>query len=214
MTSTHQTLLNMCSVVSLDGIHRGEQFGHPATTSTLARLDICAIAYVVAQNLSPINWPEVFYTDECASMDLIEASEPAMAAIRAISTVLDTEVNETDGQPDYIEHVSTWAMTPPVGCTQPPTAEEVIGRILRAATEARKTRTWPTDAHGLCTTCGGHGSLTTGREEIPYEELSTRRKQGHELGHRFYRNQSKACPHCDGQDRATDYAVSAYEASL
>lgn len=141
MPSTHQILLDMCSVVSLDGIHRGEQFGTRGTGSTLPRLDICAIAYVAANKLSPLHWPEAFYTDEVASFDLIEACEPAMDAIRAISAVLDTEVNDTNGQPDYIEHVSTWAITPAIGCTQPPTAAEVVGRILRAANQARKTAT-------------------------------------------------------------------------
>lgn len=89
-----------------------------------------------------------------------------------------------------------------------------IDADIAHAVQTPETRPGFTDAYGLCRTCGGHGSLTTDGEEIPYEELSPRRKQGHALGHRFYRNTSKPCPDCDGQDRVTDAAVSAYEASL
>jgi hypothetical protein len=137
MRDTRGVLTELAATISLNGLHRGEQFGTPDTGAIPARLDISAMAYVVAENIPQHRWPEVFYTDEVASFDLIESSEPAMAALRAISAVLDTDVNETNGQPDYIEHVSTWAMTPPIGCTQPPSTDEVIGRILRAARHAR-----------------------------------------------------------------------------
>jgi len=139
--TTHAILTHTASVIALHGLHRGEQFAqrHP-----VLRLDICATVYASAEWIYPwINpesapeTPAVFFTDEAASVDLIEASEDAMAAIRAISAELDTDVCETNGRPDYIEHVSTWAMTPPIGCTQPPSTDEVIGRILRAAHHAR-----------------------------------------------------------------------------
>lgn len=209
MPSTRRILRKMATVINTDGLHTGEQFAQRGVTD---RFDICALAYLVAEDRPA---PDVFFTDEAACLDLIEASQPAMAAIKALSEALDTEACVTDGLPDYIEHVSNWAATPGIGCTEPPTTSEVIGRILRAAnTQPAGTRHGCTDAYRLCTTCHGHGSLMVDGQEIPYEELSARRKQGYDLGHRFYRNTSEPCPDCDGQDRVTDAAVSAYEASL
>jgi hypothetical protein len=65
-----------------------------------------------------------------------------MAAIKAISDILDSAVCETptsDGTyvPDYIEHVSNWTCHARHRRDQPPTTSEVIGRILRAANHAR-----------------------------------------------------------------------------
>jgi hypothetical protein len=136
MRDTHDVLHQMALVIDLNGLHRGDQF---AERGPIPRLDICAIAYIVAERLTPDRYPAEFFTDEVASIRLIEASAGAMAAIRAISEVLDSSVNETQIEPgtwapDYIEHVSTWAMTiPPVGPKHPPTTAEVIGRIHRAA---------------------------------------------------------------------------------
>ena len=63
----------------------------------------------------------------------------------------------------------------------------------------------------FCQTCGGHGTLTSDGGEIPFEELSPRRKQGYSLGHRFVRFVSKPCPDCDGQDRVTPHLESIAE---
>ena len=106
MPSTDRILRRMATVINTQGLHRGEQF---AQRAPMDRLDISAVAYTVAEDRPA---PAVFFTDEVASFDLIESSEPAMAALRAISAALDSDVNETNGRPDYIEHVSTWAMTP------------------------------------------------------------------------------------------------------
>lgn len=130
--NTTRVLRKMATVINTQGIHRGEQF---ATRGPLDQLDICAIAYTVAEDCPA---PAEFFTDECASLDLIEASELAMAAIRAISDALDTEPCETNGVPDYIEHVSNWAATAPIGEHFPPRTSEVIGRILRAAEKTRQ----------------------------------------------------------------------------
>lgn len=133
---TQYVLQKMTTVISTRGrLHTGEHFAAHGPQDVF---DICAVAYLVAEDRPA---PQVFFTDEGAAMDLIESSERAMAAIKAISAVLDTDVNETlqpDGTytPDYIEHVSTWAMTPPLGATEPPALSEVIGRILRAANHA------------------------------------------------------------------------------
>lgn len=226
---TAHILREMAHSIDLNGLHRGDQFAQ--RNGWLTRLDISALAYVIAERLTSDCYPAEFFTDEVASIRLIEASAGAMNAIKAISAVLDTEPCETEiapgyRVPDYIEHVSNWAATPQVGETQPPSNSEVINRILRAANNpgTPTTKHTPqvttsgrpgfTDAYGLCLTCRGHGSLTTKGEEIPREELSPRRQQGYDLGHRFYRNTSKPCPDCDGEDRVTDAAVSAYEASL
>ena len=210
---TARVLRKMATVINTQGLHTGEQF---AAHGPMDRLDICAIAYVVAEDTPA---PAVFFTDEGASRDLIESSENAMDAIRAISAAIaNYEVPDPDGLPDVIDHVSQWTFTPPIGERTPPTISEVIGCLFRAANtlamQTTETRPGHTDAWGLCTTCRGHGSLMVAGQEIPYEELSPRRKQGHDLGHRFHRNTSKPCPDCDGQDRVTDAAVSAYEASL
>ncbi|MBZ6211710.1 hypothetical protein KVH31_35015 [Streptomyces olivaceus] len=209
MNSTAADLQAAAYLIHHSGLHTGTHFAN--ATDAYGALDVCAAVYAVAEG----NIPNAFYDDECASLDLIEASDRAMDAIRAVSAALDTAPCETNGVPDYIEHVSNWAATPPIGATQPPTTSEVIGRILRAAdNQPTSPRLGFTDAWGVCLTCGGHGTLTTDGEEIPYGELSPRRKQGYDLGHRFHRNTSKTCPDCDGQDRVTDAAVSAHEATL
>jgi hypothetical protein len=132
MRNTAQDLQAMASFIARYGLHTGEQLAAPGPA---APMDICAVAYIVAERCAP---PAEFYTDQVASMRLIEASAGAMAAIRAISEVLDSGVNESQVEPgtwvpDYIEHVAQWAMRPGIGCTEPPTVDEVIGRILRAA---------------------------------------------------------------------------------
>ena len=133
MNSTAQTLHAIAYYIDQYGLHTGEQF---ADSDQMFRFDICALAYIVGETSA---WPPVFFTDEVASIELIESSEPAMAAIKVISAALDSEPCETNGVPDYIEHVSNWAATPPVGETTPPTVSEVIGRILRAADHANAT---------------------------------------------------------------------------
>jgi hypothetical protein len=130
MATTAMNLHVMAAYVNLYGVHTGDQFA-----AADDQLDICAIAYVVAEDC-PV--PPEFHDDECASLTLIESSAGAMAAIRAISAALDTEPCETEIEPgtrvpDYIEHVSNWAATPAPFSSVPPTTSEVIGRILRAA---------------------------------------------------------------------------------
>lgn len=138
MPGTAATLNQLAVAVAYYGLHRGDQFGQPARAGRRPTLDISALAYVVAEQLPPSRWPNEFFTDECASLRLIEASAGAMNAIKAISAVLDTEPCETEiapgyRVPDYIEHVSNWAATPAIGETEPPTLTEVIDRITRAA---------------------------------------------------------------------------------
>jgi hypothetical protein len=138
MNATGFVLQKMATVISTQGLHTGDQF---AQHGPMDKLDICAVAYTVAENRPA---PAEFFTDEVAALRLIEASPRAMAAIKAISDVLDSAPCETptaDGlyEPDHIEHVSNWAATPPVGATKPPTVSEVIGRILRAANHAHTT---------------------------------------------------------------------------
>ncbi|MEV5451650.1 hypothetical protein [Streptomyces sp. NPDC052535] len=116
------------------GLHTGTQFA-----SHDGPLDVCAAAYAITEG----TLPDAFYNDECASLDLIEASDQAMAVIRAISAALETEPCETNGVPDYIEHVSNWAATPPIGEHFPPSTSEVIGRILRAADTLAEQTTNP-----------------------------------------------------------------------
>lgn len=130
MQTTTQVLQQM-AVYATDSLHTGEQF---AAMGPSLRFDVCALAFVIAEG----RVPDEFFTDEITSLAIIEASAPAMAAIRAISDVLDSSVNETEVEPgtyvpDYIEHVSQWAATPGIGQTEPPTPAEIRARILRAA---------------------------------------------------------------------------------
>lgn len=130
MSNTTETVLDRTArLIHLHGLHRGEQF------ASFGRLDVCAAIYLATHG-RPV--PAEFYTDEDASIRLIECSAPAMQAIRALSDALDTEPCFTEivpghEVPDYIEHVSNWASTAPIGHTDPPTTSEVIGRILRTA---------------------------------------------------------------------------------
>ncbi|WP_330328259.1 hypothetical protein [Streptomyces pseudovenezuelae] len=134
MFDTGNDLQAIAYLLHHGGLHTGDQF---ADAFTMA-LDVCAAAYAVAE----ADIPDEFFTDEIASITLIESSPRTMAAIKAISDVLDSTVCETrqpDGTyvPDYIEHVSNWAAAAsPVDPKRPPTISEVIGRILRAANHA------------------------------------------------------------------------------
>ncbi len=141
MNTTAYDLHVMAAYVNLHGLHTGDQFAQ--RSGWLTRLDISALAYVVAEDLTPDRYPAEFFTDEVASIRLIECSAKAMAAIRAISDALDSEPCETEiapghSVPDYIEHVSNWAAVPGLFSTTPPSTSEVIGRILRAAEKTRQ----------------------------------------------------------------------------
>ncbi|MFE6474554.1 DUF6197 family protein [Streptomyces rochei] len=145
MRTTTRALQLAAHLLSHRGLHTGEQFA-----VRTGSLDICAAVYMAAEKYAlpdRLDVPAAFFTDECASLDLIEASEPTMAAIRAISAALDTEPCETNGVPDYIEHVSNWAATPPIGEHFPPRTSEVIGCILRAADSIARDHTLPPHHH-------------------------------------------------------------------
>ena len=140
MPSTARILRKMATFINTSGLHTGDQF---AAHGVMDRLDICAVAYIVAEDRTA---PAEFFTDEKASLRLIEASAPAMQAIRAISAALDTEPCVTEiapgyDVPDYIEHVSNWAATPPVFSDRPPTELEVVGRLLNTAHALHDTTT-------------------------------------------------------------------------
>ncbi|MFD9249558.1 hypothetical protein [Streptomyces bottropensis] len=134
-------LRDMAMTIALNGLARGDHFAERTANGLHPKLDICALAYKLAENIPTRALPDVLFTDEVASLALIEASEPATDAIRAISAAITNyETPDTQGQPDYIEHVSNWTATRPIGCTEPPCDDEVIGCILRAADQYRTTR--------------------------------------------------------------------------
>lgn len=139
MPSTTHNLHLLADELRQFGLHTGEQFA--AHTPAGNRYDLCALAYLVTSDIDGI--PAAFFEDEAASLALIEACVPAMAVIRAISDALPTEPCETDGVPDYIDHVSNWASTPAPLHTEPPTVREVIACVLTAATAAQ------TDIEGI-----------------------------------------------------------------
>ena len=132
MHVTATDLQATASLLSRTGLHAGAQFAHPDGS-----LDICAAAYVAVRG----HIPDVFYDDELTSIRLIEANPRAMAAIKAISAVLGSQPCETKNaaglyEPDYIEHVSNWAATPPIRQKQPPTLSDVLDLIQYAAKHA------------------------------------------------------------------------------
>ncbi|MGP3737988.1 DUF6197 family protein (plasmid) [Streptomyces sp. GDS52] len=139
MNATDLILRETARIIDFRGLHTGSQFAtNTGRRSSLeAPLDICAAVYAAATG----QVPDVFYTDEIASLTLIESSEPAMAAIRAISAALGSDVCETNGVPDYIEHVSNWTATRAPFDIAPPTTGEVIDRIHRAADLAARPQT-------------------------------------------------------------------------
>ena len=131
MQTTAETLVEAAHIITFCGLHTGEQFADTASDA----LDNCAAVYLAAEGTCPVE----FSTDEDASIRIIEASAPAMAAIKAISEALDSEPCEDEITPglyvaNHLEHVSNWAATAsPVPPKRRPTLDEVIGRILRAA---------------------------------------------------------------------------------
>ncbi|MFC9891499.1 DUF6197 family protein [Streptomyces pilosus] len=136
MNGTDLILRETARIIDFRGLHTGAQFATNIgrRSSLEAPLDVCAAVYAATTG----HVPDVFYTDEVASLTLIESNEQAMAAIRAISAALDSEPCETEIEPgtrvpDYIEHVSNWAATRAPFASAPPSTSEVIGRILRAA---------------------------------------------------------------------------------
>lgn len=129
--ATAAILRAAAGILTVNGLHTGKQM------ATKNAIDISAAIYWAAHRTEQP--PVVFFTDEDLSLRLIESSETAMAAIKALSDALDTSVSVTNGQPDYIEHVSNWACTPGLFQTAPPTVSEVIGRILRAADQTTHT---------------------------------------------------------------------------
>lgn len=138
MQTPADTLIETAHIITTHGLHRGPQFA----ASNSDAIDVCAAIYMAAEGTCPTEFAE----DEDASLAIISASAPAMAAIRALSDALDTDVCETEiapgyWVPDYIEHVTHWAATPPIGCTEPPTVDEVIDRILRTARHTTQTAT-------------------------------------------------------------------------
>ena len=139
MRSTSHTLRLTAHLIVHRGLHTGEQFTDPRTGS----LDVCAAAYLATERYDlpeRLNIPDVFLTDEGHARDLIEANPQAMNVIRAISAAIHNyEVPDSNGRPDYIEHVSNWAATTPIGETRPPSTSEVIGCILRAANQTALT---------------------------------------------------------------------------
>lgn len=133
MPDTAQHLQDMAAYIRDYGLHHGEQCAIHGPHVTFS---IDALAYVITEE----KVPDAFFTDPATSMQLIEASEPAMAALNAISAAITNyKVPDTRGRPDVIEHVYQWTDTPPIGETTPPSLSEVIGCLLRAADQARRT---------------------------------------------------------------------------
>lgn len=133
MPNTTQAVLKRAAgILTANSLHTGEQFANKQTGS----LDICAAIYWAAHSTEQP--PAEFYTDELAALRLIECSAPAMQTIRALSDALPSKppletLPNGVKVPNYIDHVSNWARTAPIGETFPPSTSEVIGRLIRTA---------------------------------------------------------------------------------
>jgi len=139
--ATEYVLLDAAFLLDEYGLHTGPQFTDPTTGA----LDVCAAIYLAAEH----HLPNEFGTDEDTSIRIIHASARTMAAIRAVSDSLDTEVCHTEiapdvTVPDYLEHVANWAA--PIGDATPHTTSEVIGRLFRTATQDQNVTPLPAPA--------------------------------------------------------------------
>lgn len=140
MPNTAGTLRRAAHLISHRGLHTGDQFVDQATDTA----DLAAAVFVAAEG----HIPAEFYTDENTSLEIIAASAGAMAAIRTLSDSLITSAPYTEiapglDIPDYIEHVSSWAISNHAFGDRPPTVSEVIGALHRAATAADKLAVFP-----------------------------------------------------------------------
>ncbi|MFJ8677175.1 hypothetical protein [Streptomyces sp. NPDC093589] len=127
MSETAEIRAYMARIIRERGLHTGRHFIGPN-----GAVSISAAAFLAAHGYEP----DSFRTDEDLAATLISCSAPAMQAIKAISGDLDTAPAfdviapgyETD---DHIEHVEHWASTPQFRDEQPPSLNQVIGRVLR-----------------------------------------------------------------------------------
>jgi hypothetical protein len=126
--TTGYLLRTAADLITTHGLWRGEQLAGPN-----GELDLSAAIHVAATGTVP----QAFRDDEATALDLIANDPEVMAAIRHLSATIDHLGGVAPGpRPDYVEHVSQWAMTPAPRDTCPPTESEVIGRLLRAANQA------------------------------------------------------------------------------
>lgn len=126
MPETADTRAYMARIITERGLHTGPNFVGPD-----GAVSICAAAFLASHGWEP----EPFRTDENLAVILISCSAPAMQAIKAISADLGTQpsvtpITDDHDVPDHIEHVERWASTPQFPDEQPPTVDQVIGRIL------------------------------------------------------------------------------------
>lgn len=131
-SSTGTVLRTTREIVNYYGLHTGEQFA-----SHDGRLDFAAAIYRAVTG----NTPNCFLNDEGMALLLIETDAVVMEAIRMVSAVLPTQPSTTEVAPgyevpDYVEHVSNWVSTRPIGATAPPTVSEILGLLERAADTA------------------------------------------------------------------------------
>ena len=141
MPSTARILRRTTRLLKHYKLHTGDQFATPDYSA----VDLAAAVFFAAE----LHWPAEFTHDEATSLEIIGASAPTMAAIRTLSDSLPTEPSYMEivaghEVPEYIEHISNWAATPPVFGKHPPTVSEVIGALDRAAQTADALATAPT----------------------------------------------------------------------
>ncbi|MFD3336096.1 hypothetical protein ACFWV1_26130 [Streptomyces sp. NPDC058700] len=103
----------------------------PRYADANGRLDLVAAIYVAATG----KIPAAFRTDNELASLLIETNEPVMAAIRAVSDALGTDVptDSETGAPCHVEHLCYWQADRQHTTGEPPTEAEIVGLLLRAA---------------------------------------------------------------------------------
>ncbi|MEU9998059.1 hypothetical protein [Streptomyces sp. NPDC050848] len=128
MSETTRILRAAAHAATYHGLQTGAHFA-----DSTGRLDMVAAIYVGATGKTPHS----FTNDNHTACLLIETNEPVMAAIRAVSAVLPTDI-PTDAETGlycHIEHLAYWQEDRQHTTGQPPTHTEVVGVLLRAAAD-------------------------------------------------------------------------------
>ncbi|GAA0500873.1 hypothetical protein [Streptomyces olivaceiscleroticus] len=133
MPRTVDTLIETRRLIDWHGLHPGPHFATEA-----GFLHLAAAPFYAAETYLP----RAFFTDEEASIRLIQCSAETMSALRWISAVLPTEppTDPDTGAVDYLEHISHWLTEDDFFTGRRPNATDVL-KVLDHAIQAAQNLT-------------------------------------------------------------------------